>query len=162
MLFRSVHGFGAAPNFGSAPTVRGVTASTMAATRNGDGYVLATTGRIPSRAPTLRPAVRLHGKAPQSLVLQSPAFRFLGSFLVTCYDLTGVTASGEMAGPQSAAVDPSVIPLGTQIYVQGIGLRTADDTGGAIVGDHIDIWEPTYYAYASWGARVRSIYRVSP
>ena len=81
---------------------------------------------------------------------------------MTCYDLTGVTASGDMAGPQSVAVDPSVIPLGTEVYVEGIGMRTADDTGGAIVGDHVDIWEPTYYACADWGARVRSVYRVGP
>jgi 3D (Asp-Asp-Asp) domain-containing protein len=94
--------------------------------------------------------------------LREAAFTFLGSFLVTCYDLTGVTASGDMAGPGSIAVDPSVIPLGTQIYVQGVGLRTADDTGGAIIGDHVDIWEPTYYACANWGAQVRDVYRVGP
>jgi 3D (Asp-Asp-Asp) domain-containing protein len=94
--------------------------------------------------------------------LREAAFTFLGSFLVTCYDLTGATASGDMAGPESIAVDPSVIPLGTQIYVQGVGLRTADDTGGAITGDHVDIWEPTYYACANWGAQVRAVYRVGP
>ena len=46
--------------------------------------------------------------------MQSSARKLLGSFLVTCDDLTGVTASGDMAGPQSVAVDPSVIPLGTR------------------------------------------------
>jgi len=58
-----------------------------------------------------------------------------------------------MAGPESIAVDPSVITARTQIYVQGVGLRTADDTGGAITGDHVDIWEPTYYACAIGGAK---------
>jgi len=158
----TVHGFGAAPNFGSARTVRGVTTSTMAATRDGHGYVLATTGRIPLVTQASARARPLGRKAAQSLVLRPPALSLLGSFLVTCYDLTGITASGEMAGPRSVAVDPSVIPLGTQIYVQGIGFRTADDTGGAIVGDRVDIWEPSYYACASWGAQVRSVYRVSP
>jgi 3D (Asp-Asp-Asp) domain-containing protein len=158
----SVHAFGTALNLGSARTAPGVTANALAATRKGAGYVLATTGRLPAEEPSLRPARAMGGKAPASLVLRPPTLKLLGNFLVTCYDLTGVTASGEMAGPQSVAVDPSVIPLGEQIYVQGIGLRTADDTGGAIVGDHVDIWEPTYGACADWGAQVRSVYLVAP
>jgi 3D (Asp-Asp-Asp) domain-containing protein len=81
--------------------------------------------------------------------------------MVTCYDLTGTTASGSLAGPQSVAVDPRVIPLGTDVYIQGVGLRTADDTGGAIVGYHIDIWEPTYSECSGWGVRYRLVYQVS-
>jgi 3D (Asp-Asp-Asp) domain-containing protein len=80
--------------------------------------------------------------------------------MVTCYDMTGVTASGTMAGPDSVAVDPSVIPLGTRIYVQGVGTRVADDTGGAIIGDHIDIWEPSYSTCTTWGVQERAVYAV--
>ncbi len=80
--------------------------------------------------------------------------------MVTCYDLYGYTADGAVAGPESVAVDPSVIPLGTEIYVPGIGNRTADDTGGMIIGNHIDIWEPTYGQCADWGVRYLPIYRV--
>ncbi len=50
--------------------------------------------------------------------------------------------------------------MGTEIYVPGIGDRTADDTGGAIIGNHIDIWEPSYGECADWGVRYVSIYRV--
>jgi len=135
----SVHGYGAAKNLGSASTAPGVKASALAAAPNGAGYVVVTMGpAVPSR----------HRN-------------FLGNFLVTCYDLSGLTKSGALAGPQSAAVDPGVIPLGTQIYVQGIGDRTADDTGGAIVGDHVDIWEPTFGQCAAWGAQQRAVYSVS-
>ncbi len=80
--------------------------------------------------------------------------------MVTCYDLTGHTATGALVGPESVAVDPSVIPLGTRIYVPGIGERSADDTGGLIIGDHIDIWEPTYSQCADWGVRYVPIYRL--
>jgi 3D (Asp-Asp-Asp) domain-containing protein len=58
------------------------------------------------------------------------------------------------------AVDPQVIPLGTEIYVAGVGDRTADDTGAAIVGNHIDIWEPTYAACADWGVQDRAVFIV--
>ncbi len=80
--------------------------------------------------------------------------------MVTCYDLYGHTADGAVAGMESVAVDPSVIPLGSTIYVPGIGERTADDTGGMIIGNHIDIWEPSYGQCANWGVRYLAIYRV--
>lgn len=41
--------------------------------------------------------------------------------------------------PNVIAVDPSVIPLGSTIYVPGHGTFVAGDTGSAIVGNRIDI-----------------------
>ena len=90
-----------------------------------------------------------------------PVRTYVGDFLVTCYDLTGHTATGALVSLQSVAVDPSVIPLGTQIYVPGAGLRTADDTGGLIIGHRLDIWEPTYADCANWGAEEKPVYTVN-
>lgn len=98
--------------------------------------------------------------APAQPTPTQPARVPLGTFIVTCYDLYGHTADGDVAGPESVAVDPSVIRLGTNIYVPGIGERTADDTGGLIIGNHIDIWEPSYGRCADWGVRHLTIYRV--
>jgi 3D (Asp-Asp-Asp) domain-containing protein len=150
----SVHGFGTATNFGSALASPRVKASSIAPTGDGGGYVLGTTVRPPTPARGAGDAMAVVGAAPK------PVRTYLGTFTVTCYDLTGVTASGALAGPDSVAVDPNVIPLGTQLYVDGVGQRTADDTGGAIIGDHVDIWEPSYSQCIDWGVQQRAVYRV--
>ncbi len=51
----------------------------------------------------------------------------------------GITASGIPARRGVVAVDPRVIPLGSRLYVTGYGLALAADTGGAIVGNRIDL-----------------------
>ena len=53
------------------------------------------------------------------------------------------TTTGLPVGWGVAAVDPSVIPLGTHMTVPGYGEAVAADTGGAILGATIDLWFPT-------------------
>ena len=42
------------------------------------------------------------------------------------------------------AVDPTVIPLGSTVYIEGFGYYIAEDTGGAIKGNRIDIFLMDY------------------
>lgn len=56
----------------------------------------------------------------------------------------GITATGVQAQPyHTVAVDPSVIPLGASVAVDygdgNLQYYTAEDTGGAIKGKHIDV-----------------------
>lgn len=78
----------------------------------------------------------------------------------TPYDpgCNGVTASGTPAKFGVIAVDPGVIPIGTNVYIPGYGLGVAEDTGGAIKGNRIDLcYETTNEAYR-WGRRNITIY----
>jgi 3D (Asp-Asp-Asp) domain-containing protein len=75
----------------------------------------------------------------------------------TGYALGGHTATGLPVGYGIAAVDPSVIPLGTHFTVPGYGEAIAADTGGAIVGDTIDLWFPSVAQAESWGRRTVTI-----
>jgi 3D (Asp-Asp-Asp) domain-containing protein len=52
----------------------------------------------------------------------------------------GTTISGKKARRGHVAVDPSVIPLGTEFYTEEYGILKAEDTGGRIRGDRIDIF----------------------
>jgi len=69
------------------------------------------------------------------------------------YCLTGTTATGIPVGWGVAAVDPRVIPLGTRLTIPGYGEAVAADTGGAIVGDRVDLWFPSCSQAGGWGSR---------
>ena len=74
----------------------------------------------------------------------------------TCYDLSGTTATGMPVGHGVVAVDPSVVPLGTRMYVPGYGNGVAADVGSGIKGAVIDLWM-TASECASWGRRAVTI-----
>ncbi|HAC3686189.1 TPA_asm: LysM peptidoglycan-binding domain-containing protein [Listeria monocytogenes] len=51
------------------------------------------------------------------------------------------------------AVDPSVIPLGSKVYVEGYGQAIAADTGGAIKGNKIDVHLNSVQEANNWGVK---------
>jgi 3D (Asp-Asp-Asp) domain-containing protein len=73
------------------------------------------------------------------------------------YHLPGKTASGLPVGLGVIAVDPSVIPLGTKVFVPGYGPAVAADTGTAIKGTIIDLWMPSTPQAQAWGRRTVTI-----
>ncbi|TQS72070.1 LysM peptidoglycan-binding domain-containing protein [Ornithinibacillus gellani] len=79
------------------------------------------------------------------------------AYTAKCDGCSGVTSTGIdlNANPNAKviAVDPSVIPLGSKVYVEGYGEAIAGDTGGAIKGNKIDLHVPTKDKAYSWGVR---------
>ncbi len=63
------------------------------------------------------------------------------------------TAMGTAIRYGVAAVDPNVIPLGTRLYIEGYGYARAEDTGGAIKGNKIDLVFGSKSQSNSWGRR---------
>lgn len=75
-----------------------------------------------------------------------------------CKGCSGITATGidvrNNPNMKVIAVDPSVIPLGSRVWVEGYGEAVAGDTGGAIKGNRIDVLLPSEaYAAQNWGRR---------
>lgn len=69
----------------------------------------------------------------------------------------GITSSGSRAEEgRTIAVDPNVIPIGTWVYIEDIGLRRAEDTGGAVKGNKIDIYFEEDSAATSFGTKKNS------
>jgi len=68
------------------------------------------------------------------------------------------TASGTSVRRGIIAVDPAVIPLGTRVYIPDYGEAVAEDTGGNIIGNRIDIAFDTYEEAVSFGRQNLQIY----
>ncbi|MBR5516151.1 MAG: G5 domain-containing protein [Clostridia bacterium] len=78
--------------------------------------------------------------------------------------LSGYTATGKPVDFGMIAVDPSVIPLGTKVYLTGstygdMGVHTAEDTGAGIYGNKIDVFlGDDYDTLMQFGRRTMRIY----
>lgn len=81
-------------------------------------------------------------------LLASDAVKQYGNYKLSFYCPCAVcngTASGKTASGttitegRTIAVDSRYIPLGSRVYIDGWGLFIAEDTGGAIKGNRIDV-----------------------
>ena len=85
-----------------------------------------------------------------------------GKKVLTCkayaYVQGGYGASGKPAVPGTVAVDRSIIPLGTKLYVEGYGFAVANDTGGNIIGNTIDVVMNSESMCRQWGIKYVDVY----
>ncbi len=74
--------------------------------------------------------------------------------------LYGVTATGKEAKWGTVAVDRKVIKLGSRLMIEGFPNTTfrAEDVGGAINGNRIDIWFPSHKEALKFGVKKIVVY----
>ena len=76
----------------------------------------------------------------------------------TAYNSYSLTSTGQKPKWGTIAVDPRVIPYGTKIYIPEFNQTfIANDTGGAIKGNKIDIFMNTKKECYNWGRRTIEI-----
>lgn len=79
------------------------------------------------------------------------------AYTANCEGCSGVTTTGinlkDNPDAKVISVDPSIIPLGSKVFVEGYGYATAGDTGGSIKGNRIDVFIPTQEAAEQWGSK---------
>src|ERR1700752_2346269 len=115
----------------------------------GDTVKTATAAIEPPRRvdlPAARPSSELVRASGYAIPADHPRAP-LGRFKLTAYSgpqlgqARPITKSGICArAGRTIAVDPKVIPLGSRVYIEGIGERVAEDTGGGVKGHHIDLY----------------------
>lgn len=67
------------------------------------------------------------------------------------------TASGKMAKVGTIAADTSVYPFGTIMYIPGYGYGEVQDRGGAIKGQHIDLFFKEHEHALKWGRQHKEV-----
>ena len=109
------------------------------------------------RTTVKKPVMELIAKSTRGLI---EGAEYKKKFTVKAYSYSGggTTAMGTKARVGAIAVDPSVIPLGTKVYVEGYGFATAEDTGGNIKGNTIDVYKNSESECLNWGVRNVTIY----
>ncbi|MGI6299267.1 MAG: 3D domain-containing protein [Saccharofermentanales bacterium] len=122
----------------------------------------------PTRKPTPKPT-------PKPTVTKDAEGRtLLGSFSLTaycsCYKCCGkqpgspgygITASGQKVQEGvTIAADTRVIPMGSRVYIEGVGERIVQDRGGAIKGNRIDIYFASHSNALKFGRKTRKVYLI--
>ncbi|MEH7111472.1 3D domain-containing protein [Neobacillus niacini] len=106
----------------------------------------------PVSASTATPAPA-GASAGVELYVNSTAYSYesAGNFTAMGYNIR------ENPNMKLIAVDPSVIPLGSRVWVEGYGEAIAGDTGGAIKGHKIDVLMPNNAQAYAWGRKTVKI-----
>ena len=82
----------------------------------------------------------------------------------SCDGVPGYTFSGTPARVGAIAVDPTFIPLGTRMFIMTndgeyiYGIATAEDIGGAVKGNIVDLYFDTFAECYQFGMRECSVY----
>lgn len=100
-----------------------------------------------------------HSQAATQLAPNGMAYSKVLTCKATAYTYDGcLTALGTVERVGAIAVDPRVIPLGTKLYVEGYGYCIAEDTGGLIKGNRIDVYLNSEEECVAWGVKNVKVY----
>lgn len=128
-------------------------ASTNAPSSSNDSNNSSSNTSTPPAQETTPPSQPKEEQQPSSngrvLYVEATAYSYTQAGL-SYYTATGIDLR---QNSQVIAVDPSVIPLGSLVEVQGYGIAIAGDTGGAIKGNKIDLHMTSEKACYDWGRR---------
>ena len=140
---------------GETLTVKGGTA----AAEKAPAKTAAAPAKEKAPAPAPKTASAPAQKAPAAASAQSGKTMTVSATAYTAYcaGCSGTTATGidlrSNPNQKVIAVDPSVIPLGSKVWVEGYGEAIAGDTGGAIKGNKIDVFIPSQGAALEFGRK---------
>lgn len=101
----------------------------------------------------------------QTVVIEKSVIpnEYLGEFETTHYTHTGNKCSTGVYPKvgRTVAVDPKIIPYGTYLYVEGYGVRIAEDCGGAIKNNRLDIFVDSHQEAVQLGRKKVKIWKLA-
>lgn len=103
----------------------------------------------------------------EALKEQEPILESIGKYKLTfycpcrrCSGNWGYQTSSGATCQEGRTVACGILPAGTQIYIEGYGYRTVEDTGGGVRGKHIDVFMESHSECLQHGIKYAEIYLV--
>ena len=134
-----------------------------APTQEVSSTVTATPTATPSEHPTSTPTPEI---TPTTVTIELAPIVARRTFKITayaiCMECCGKTDGIGYGGAKveegvSIAADLSVLPLGTVVDIEGIGLRTVQDKGSHVIGNHIDLLLGSYEEALEFGVQYKMV-----
>lgn len=111
-------------------------------------------------------------KELQDQVIELQQRKYVGQFKITYYTAGvestgktpdhpeyGMTATGTEVIPEyTISADWDVLPPGTRVYIEGVGERVVEDSGGGVKGNHIDVYVPELEVAKANGVSYANVY----
>lgn len=93
----------------------------------------------------------------QSAPTESVTSGSIGSYELTAYTWTGNTCANGEYPTDGVTIASNTLPLGTRVYIEGLGERVVQDTGGMGSGV-IDVYMDSYDACIQFGRQNAEVY----
>jgi 3D (Asp-Asp-Asp) domain-containing protein len=86
----------------------------------------------------------------------------LGEWRITAYAETGYPCANGNYPTLGYTVACNSLPFGTEVYIDGVGFRTVEDTdGGAMGNEWIDLYLGDYTTCVQWGDQTKRVWKIS-
>ena len=109
-------------------------------------------------------AEALAAESPDAAPAPTPLGIFTTTGYCPCESCSGrwgrLTSTGALAcAGHTVAVDPQIIPYGTRLMINGV-IYTAEDCGGGVNGNHIDIFYDTHEESRAHGIQAAEVFLI--
>lgn len=86
---------------------------------------------------------------------------FLGDWRITAYAETGYPCANGNYPTKDYTIACNSLDFGTQVYIDGVGIRTVEDRGPQWLGNEwCDLYLGEYTDCVQWGDQTRKVWRV--
>lgn len=88
---------------------------------------------------------------------QEPGLIYIGDYRITAYEWTGNPCANGEYPTEGYTIACNDLPLGTEVWIEGVGYRVVEDRGGGGEG-WMDLYLGDVSACYEWGVQYRSVY----
>ena len=102
-----------------------------------------------------------NGYVSAEFVGEDLGMEYLGEWRITAYAYTGSPCANGNYPTTGYTIACNSLPFGTEVYIEGVGIRTVEDRGPEWLGSEwCDLYLGDYNSCVNWGSQYRGVWRV--